>query len=63
MSRIGSEIILDNVILISSVNGMDSKKVIPTASSLRILRQLNIKNINHMYTSEMNAITAPMEKT
>ena len=63
ISIIGSEIIFDNIIFISNINGMDKQNVIPAANNLRTLKRLKIPNINHMYTIEISAIIAPIEKT
>ncbi len=62
ISIIGSDIILDNIIFIINMNGMDNKKVIPPATNFLSLKRLKITNKSHKYAVEIIAIIAPTEK-
>lgn len=63
MSTTGSEIIRDKIALITSMNGILIKKVIPVANNLRSFKRIKLPNIIHAYTMEISAITAPKERT
>ena len=62
MSKIGSDIIFDSIMLMTNINGIANKKIIPKAIHFPVSpMRLKIATIIHRKTMEAIAITTPTE--